>query len=155
MLEFLFVLMVIALLWQDSRSGFFAAAAYVTITLLHDQVFGDLTGWLYYFTATYFDLGVILLLAGIQGVSKMILRLQLISIASMVMNLAGWLMYEAYYPPDLYNMGFIVIYVLAVITIFNRDRDNVAGIPDIRWLTGLFGRADSWASHFLRNKKPL
>jgi len=45
---------------------------------------------------------------------KLVAGLALTSVVSVLLNIVGWIAYEAYLPPNRYNMAFILLYVLVI-----------------------------------------
>lgn len=136
-------LIVVAAFIQPNAPRLFAALIYTGAMLLHEVIFADYVGLMYYGSAALLDLGIIVLTSGISPVPKMVLTLHKICLVSILANLAGWLMWYSYYPPLAYDAAFAVIYAWTLLTLINRDRLNVGGYT-----------LDSWASCFRFNSSP-
>lgn len=86
------------------------------------------------------DLMVVWMLTLIRSQSKLALRLAVVSFGSLIFNFIGWIMYEMYMEPAIYNQAFILLYALALIVIWStngfigggRDNFNLHGVHHYR-----------------------
>jgi hypothetical protein len=100
----------------------FAVPAY-----LHGVLLGDADGLLYYLSGALVDIMVIAALSSLRTRSELVIRLAWISMASIILNTAGWMVWMAYIPPDGYNAAFAVLYAYAVFTLTRRGRRHGTG----------------------------
>lgn len=105
--------MLVALMWavilQPTMDRASAAIVFTSAAVVHEMLLSSLDGFSYYGSAALFDLIVILILT-IIPVTRLSIRLQVISFVSAILNFIGWVMWTLYLPPDWYNAAFIVLY---------------------------------------------
>lgn len=115
-LTIVLVALMLAVLFQPTMARAIAALVFASFSVVHDIAFSDLDGLAYYGSAALFDLIVILIL-NFTPVTKLSIRLQLISAVSISLNFIGWIMWTLYLPPDAYNAAFIVLYSVGAFTL--------------------------------------
>ena len=106
--------------------------------VIHELLFGALGGLGYYFTDAVFSLLVIMRLEKIKIQSRMVSRLIIICVSSIIINFYGWIIWSLYLPPDTYNLLFLLLYS-AVIAIMLREESDAGNITDNRWILGFCG----------------
>jgi len=126
---------VIAAFLQPNAPRFFAAVAFVGVTLTHELFFPTLDGLNYYGSAALMDLSIIAITSGISPVPKMVLTLQKICLVSILANLAGWILWTLYYPPAAYDAALLALYVWALVSLINRSGLDVGGYTVASWGT--------------------
>tara|TARA_R110001599_G_scaffold173340_2_gene365160 strand:- start:10051 stop:10530 length:480 start_codon:yes stop_codon:yes gene_type:complete len=131
------VIAVVSLL-QPSAQRLTAAAIFTAIIVLFDVFFGELDGLAYYGGAAISNFMIVLLTSCIIDPTKMILRLQRLCLGMMITNLAGYLLWFFYYPPFFYNLAFIVLFVISLYILLDRER----------WFYVGGFTANSWSSYF-------
>lgn len=114
-----YILLIITLV-QPNAARRVVAGIFCCITLSHDIYLSHLDGFLYYGSAAFFDLVIILLLAALYAPCDMILKLQKVCLVSILVNLIGWVCWYLYLPPVVYNVAFLLIY-LHVLVILSHD----------------------------------
>lgn len=119
--------MALVVVTQPNAGRTLAACIFCGSTILYASVSGMLGGAEYYIGASMVDLAIIILLSGIYPAPRLVGRLQLVCVASIVLNFLGWGAWFFYVPPDAYNWAFIGLYVCAVYALLKRDRDDVMG----------------------------
>lgn len=124
MIELLIIGMFLAAFLQPSVPRFYAALMASLITMCHHWGYYEADGLLYYGSAALFDLVIILLLSGIYPAPALVVRLQVIFLASIVLNAAGFLMWFFYIPHDAYNAAFVGVYSWAIFTMLRRGKPN-------------------------------
>jgi hypothetical protein len=137
LLELLFVVMCVLCVVQPTSQRIFAASAFVFTTILHDVLFYDLDGFLYYGSAACGGLLAAILMTGINPIPKIILKLQIICIISSALNFFGYVIWFFYFPPLFYNLAFICLYLYTVFILVSRDESDVGGVT-IRNLRACF-----------------
>lgn len=142
----------IASFLQPNAHRLFAGIIFTGITLLHEVLLASQSGFLYYGSAALFDLTIIMLISGINPVPKMVLTLQKICVVSIVVNLAGWLLWCSYYPPLAYDLAFAAIYVWILVALIKRGRgDGMGGFTMDRWASCVRFNRSPWALYFYKN----
>lgn len=117
-----------ASLWQPNAQRLYAALVSSVLTICHHWGCFDTEGLAYYGSAALVDLAIILALSVIDPVPKMALRLQTIAVISIIINLAGWVTWMLYIPPDWYNFAYVLLYTWVLITLLRRGKaDHVGG----------------------------
>ena len=116
----LLVLLAVAL-FQKERARFFVCMTFACFTLIHDVIFRDVDGLLYYVSAASFDLLIISLISLERGCKKLVTRLQILSLSSIALNFIGWMMWVSYMSPKFYNAAYIVFYFVTVVCMLHKD----------------------------------
>ena len=140
MCDFLIMLICIISLLQGSLSRFRVSALFASITVFGGLALNDQVGFRYHFGAAMLDWLFIIISIMISGDLRLTRSLILISITSISVNFAGYIIREYGYAPTLYNTSFILIYSAAVLILIRKDnadvfvRDNAARfrVPIIR-----------------------
>jgi len=55
---------------------------------------------------------------------RLVAGLALTSVVSVLLNIVGWIAYEAYLPPDRYNAAFIFLYTLVIVLVVGNGYFN-------------------------------
>jgi len=144
-LNVLFVVMLVAALWQPDSVRLLAALCFVMFTVTHGALFSDLDGGLYYATAALFDLLIIIFLSMINPIPRMVVTLQTICVVSIGVNFVGWGIWTQYLPPTAYDKAFVVIYLWAIWALLRRNEVDVGRMGDTTvrgrgaWILRSFG----------------
>ncbi len=146
-------LIIVMAFFQPNAPRLFAAITFVGITALHELFFSNYEGLYYYGGAALFDLFIIILISGINPVPKMVLTLQKICIVSMLVNLLGWILWFLYYPPLIYNVSFIGIYIWVLITLIKRTECYVGGYTMDSWSSCFRFNRSPWVIYFNKNER--
>ena len=129
--------------FQSTRARRDAALIFTVITMLHELLFYDRVGLFYYGTAALFDMAIIIGTANLTVVSSLIRDIHRISLASIVLNFSGWIMWQLYLSPASYNLAFILLYTWAIAVLIKGERKGARG-----------ARLDSWAYSLRFNTRP-
>jgi len=113
----------VAALIQPNKNRLFSAVIFSFFTILHPLIFINQIGFVYYSSAALFNLLVIISLSKLVEKSDTALQLQIISLASIIINGAGFLMYSLRLSPAVYNYLFLVVYLSAVFVLLRKDRE--------------------------------
>lgn len=132
---------------QPNAPRFFAALAFVAITLLHELFLSHYDGLLYYGSAALFDLAIIIATSGIRPVPEMVLSLHRICLVSILANFLGWVIWFLYFPPLIYDASFVAIYAWALITLIKRNGLDVGGYTLDSWATCFRFNRSAWLSY--------
>ena len=118
--------------YQPVGTRYNVAIIFASITLAFDCFCSSLPGELYYFCAAIADLGIVFCIYKLKTYDWLAESLQRLCLISVVLNLLGWIMYEMYLPPNLYNLSFIIFYGASVIvlTLGGSKRDNTRASSD-------------------------
>ncbi len=131
----LFYLLAALTFVQPNAGRMYAGFVFITMTLVHDIFLSDLYGTLYYFSAGACDLLIMILIAGIRPIPKMVLKLHMLCIISCLSNLFGWAIWFSFYPPFLYNVLFVFIYLYALYVFIKRDSSDVGDFTLDSWIS--------------------
>jgi hypothetical protein len=115
MIDLLLISIFVISLLLPSKFDRTIALIFICVTVIHEIFLSDLEGFIYYGSAAFFDLLIILLLSNIS--TKLSINLQNLCIFSMVLNFVGWLNWFNYMPPTVYNNSYILYYLMVLITI--------------------------------------
>lgn len=142
----IYALVVVAFI-QPTAPRLFAAVSFTAIIALHEFLLSDLDGLQYYGSAALFDLLIIILTSGINPVPKMVLSLHKICIASILVNLLGWVLWFFYFPPLVYDAAFVCLYAWTLIVFIKRDKTHVGGYSMDSWATCFRFNRLTWARY--------
>ena len=133
----IFSLLLIALCTRN-----FSAIVFVTACILHDLLFSQYDGFLYYGSAAIFAHCALSLISTSSS-------LQFSCIASIILNTFGYIAWFLYYPPTLYNHAFLSLYIITAMMCI-KDWGDGSGSYRADWWG--FGASPSGESFdFLRN----
>lgn len=121
--------MMAAVIMQKKPSRMVITFTYTFIALGTDFLMGYLSG-MYYFVAMMSGDSLCTILLGITAVIfqsevKLILRLIYLSVASIIVNFLGWVMWIEYQPSSLYVILMTIIYTIAVISMMDMRKPTV------------------------------
>lgn len=136
--------LVVGILFQPNAPRFYASCIVSLIPAIHEMYFKELDGFLYYFSVALFDFLIVIILSGINPLPKMVLRLQLISLAFIVVQFTGFALWFFYFPHVYYNVMSTILFSLALLTLISRDKEHVGSFA-----------VDSWRSCFRFNLSAL
>lgn len=105
------IITLVAILQPTGRrlaAGFIFAAANIFFTV----IVNDLPGEAYYIAAAFSDLGIVILLKFIYD--DLARKLQFVCLLSILVNFTGWLMWFLYYPPLVYNVVYLLVFLIAI-----------------------------------------
>lgn len=126
MITVLILLICVAALYTREKPALLLAA----LILGHDLASQSATGWGYYLSAATVDLTLVMALSTWAKPSRLTDGLLLLSFCSLLLNFYGWVIWFAYLPPNSYNLGFIVLYSVAIYIIL-RGKGARLDNPDI------------------------
>lgn len=95
----------------------FSAIVFVTACILHDLLFSQYGGFLYYGSAAIFAYCSLSLVDTSSS-------LQFSCIASIILNTFGYIAWFLYYPPNLYNHAFLSLYIITAVMCIKDWRDG-------------------------------
>ena len=150
-LSLLFTALAVVMLVQPTAPRFFAVAVFLCATLIHDMALTHLDGFLYYGSAALLDLFIIGVTSGIQPTPNLVIDLHRICMLSMVANLAGWLLWLAYFPPITYDVVFIGLYSWALWLFVKKDGCDVGGYSMASWSSCFRFGYSPGAQHSIRH----
>jgi hypothetical protein len=94
-------------------------------------------------------------LISLCGRSRVAVQLQLICVIDIMLNIAGWVLYEAYQEPYIHEWLFIALYLYAIYAIIKYEGIRY-GNSQVGWRGGFFANDFSGRySVLLRGKKPV
>ena len=121
-ITFLIYAIAISALLLDRPSDVFAAIVFCAGLILHDSFLGGLDGYLYFVSAAFVDLLIIVILGLTLSANVLAFKLQVLSLLSIVTNSIGWLLWLNYSQSYLYAYIFAALYLSAIIIIMQRGR---------------------------------
>jgi len=89
--------------------------------LIQDVIFINVDGMAYFLSAGICDLIIIAIISKVTPTSILCYRLQVICLASIVLNLIGLLMWYSYMEPHFYNWSFVVLNSYAIYCLTRRE----------------------------------
>jgi len=136
MIDALIFVMAVTILFQPTIKRLCVALSFVSAISLHDYLLSNHEGLAYYGSAALFDLAIMFFIRWINPISLMSLRLSMISVISIMLNFAGWILWITYQPPTIYNYAFVALYTISILTLIKRD-DNVGNNTVDKWTSDL------------------
>ena len=121
----LVALIALASVMQPNSQRLFVGLAYSVLLIASDLLLSNSMGLLYYYGSAVFDVATIIIISRVAKVSSMVLTIQKICLVSILLNFFGWVMWELYMPPVMYNSLFIALYVYALLTLVRRSSIDV------------------------------
>ena len=125
---------------------------YVLMTLTHELFINKVTSLPYYSTAAIFDLVSMILMASIKPTPNIAVKLSFICVISICLNFYGWLIYILYIKPVTYDIGFIILYAVAIYVFLSKDKISVADNPLINGRFSIHSCFNEISSHIRRKK---
>lgn len=143
-LYFLEFLMILTLIFQPSQSRIFTATAFVGTLIFHEIFFSASAGLVYHGWASLFYVGIIILTSFAAPVTRLVLDIHKICLASIFINALGWALWFFYFPPAIYNIAYIGLHCWAIYALMQRTRrkgnDFRADWGDINFRFNVGGR---------------
>lgn len=136
MTNLLIYIIVILAVIQPSKKRLYPALVFAILTLSHLYFSRDMDGFAYYFSAVLTDLLIMALI--VRSDSILTLHLMVVSITSILLNTFGWVLWEFYFPPMMYDTAFIILYLYAISKLFYGGGD-VGDYTNSKWHIGFFG----------------
>lgn len=104
---------------------------FVYLTVLHDVIFGDYDGMLYFGSAALVDWLIAVFLLYID--CKTSERLQIICVVSVFLNFFGWMLWASYSSPLYYTGAYAVLYLISVGVMLAKDDNDVGTGSLVFW----------------------
>lgn len=114
--------MVGALLLQPSQSRVYTGVVFAGAILLHELFFSESAGLTYHGSAALFYVGIIMLTAAAAPVTRLVLDIHKICLASIMINAGGWLLWFFYFPPEIYNIAYLGLHCWAMYALMQRTK---------------------------------
>ena len=121
-LLFLEILMVGALFLQPSQSRIYTGVVFAGAILLHEVFFSETAGLMYHGSAALFYVGIIILTSFAAPVTRLVLDIHKICLASILINALGWALWSFYFPPAIYNIAYIGLHCWVIYALMQRTR---------------------------------
>jgi urea transporter len=135
--NYLILALGVAALTQPTAARRKVAVVFTVATLAHCIIGEYIDGGAYYLSAAILASAIINITLGFKETSPITQSIHRICLVSIVLNAAGWVIYRRYFPPEVYNLSFIFLYLWAIMVLMKRDR-RYAGD----------NKLDSWAYYF-------
>lgn len=149
---FLEFLIIGSLFFQPSQSRLFTGGVFIFILMLHELLFGQAEGLMYYASASLFYVGIIILTAAASRVTRLVLDIHKICLASIFINALGWALWFFYFPPAIYNIAYIGLHCWAIYALMQRTRRKENGFRTDWGSVNFCFNADSWNKYLPRYK---
>jgi len=129
---------------QPSQSRLYTGAVFAGALLLHEIFFSASAGLMYHGSAALFYVGIIMLTAVAAPVTRLVLDIHKICLASIFINACGWALWFFYFPPAIYNIAYIGLHCWAVYALMQRTKRKEDGfktdLGDIKFRFNVGGR---------------
>ncbi len=119
----IYAFLIAALIIRPHRASFL----FVFASTMFNVVLGDVDGRYYFALAAFCDFIVTGLLFCLR-IDRKVYEMMMVSVASLALNLLGWVMWFTYQPPDLYVTLFGIFYATVTVVILRKDDTNAGGI---------------------------
>lgn len=93
---------------------------------------GESWGYAYYLGAAITDLLIILAISNTTRPTPTIINLQKIALWFIYTNFFGWIIYELYYPPMVYDALCLALFISVIICAIKKGGSNVGILADNR-----------------------
>ena len=136
---------------QPSVDRLFVAAMFGGLTLVHGTYLSGLEGLAYYVSAAVFDLTIVALIAAWPVATRLAVDLQRISVASIVLNMAGYVSWLVYWPHHAYDAAFYALYSVAIFVLLRGEPADVGHHTRDRGRPGIHRGTRSGGAHFTQD----
>ena len=103
-----------AIIWaafkQPNATRQQTALCFVLPLIVSELFYTYFVGEIYYFWSSLIAILISFLLRFMSAPTRLSLNLQLICMASIILNAFGWALYRLKFQPDIYNDSFIIVY---------------------------------------------
>lgn len=121
-------LLIIALcfisLFQPTRQRTLIAMGFSVTCMVHAMVSSYLSDVLYYLTAGYMDLIILVFVCLLARPTRFIDMVIIVLISSICLNVYGWVLYESFSSPIAYNKAFSCLYLIAIYIFLKKEPGN-------------------------------
>jgi len=114
--------MIGVLFFQPSQSRLFAGSIFVFALMLHELFFAQSEGLAYYGSASLFYIGIMIITLAAAPVTRLVLDIHKICLASIFINACGWLLWFLHFPPAAYNITYLGLHCWAIYALMQRIR---------------------------------
>ncbi len=130
----LILLAVFACCFWLRGADFIAGMSYVLCSGIHTVMVlaHPVPDTLYYASAVVADFVALIALCSIRPVSDIVYGLAFVCVASIVVNIVGYVAWWFYFPPWLYDAAFVLIYSAALVVVVKGGFNGMGGRP-VRW----------------------
>jgi len=94
---------------------------YSSTAILHHTILGQETGFIYYFSAALCSIAIMPVIAMLGNFGRFTRNLLMICMSAAILNASGWVLYELYFDPIVYNNLFLVLYSIAIALMLNEE----------------------------------
>lgn len=108
-------------LFQRSNYRVIPAVVLSLTEVIHYSLFDSASGLLYYGSDALLDLLAIMIIAKLAIPTALAMQIMFICAASIILNYAGFAIWIAYMPPNIYNWGFVVLNLCTLICLIKRE----------------------------------
>jgi hypothetical protein len=108
---------------KSKNLDFWPLAIFVILGIIFHFFAPYIDSW-HYHIAGLFDLGVLWGLSRLVSINKLVKILCVVTFMSLLLNIAGWVIYELYFPPLAYDIAFNVLYALTIVAILTIRKKN-------------------------------
>lgn len=103
----------------------FCALTYALLVAAHEILFWDVGGFAYHGSAAAAYWLIVVITSKVSPSPRLVSSIQSICLVSVLVELTGYLMYEFYLEPTLYNYAYIAIFAWAIISLSARNGIDV------------------------------
>jgi len=119
--------MIGTLLLQPSQSRLYTGVVFAGVIMLHELFFSAFAGLAYHGSAALFYVGIIMLTAAAAPVTRLVLDIHKICLASITINALGWGLWFFYFPPAIYNIAYIGLHCWVIYALMQRTKRKEDG----------------------------
>jgi len=116
---------------------------------------GESWGYVYYLGAAIADLVIILAISNPIKPTITIINLQKIALWFIYANLFGWIIYELYYPPMVYDAICLALFISVIICAIKKGGNNVGYFADSRYDPSVYCSYNSSNSKMQSDKEKI
>ena len=127
MILFLEILMIGTLFFQPSQSRLYTGAVFAAVLLIHEVLFSASVGLMYHGSASLFYVLIIILTSAAAPVTRLVLDIHKICLASIIINALGWTLWFFYFPPVAYDIAYIGLHCWAIYALMQRTKRKEDG----------------------------
>ena len=137
----------------ENRYSILVFAALCGLFQFASDNLGESWGYAYYLGAAVTDLLIILAISNTAKPTQTIINLQKLALWFIYVNCFGWVIYELYYPPMVYDALSLALFVSVIIISIKKGGNNVGIFANFSNDSAIYCGYTSSNSQMQRNKE--
>lgn len=141
---------------QPSAPRMLAALSFSVVSIALVFIDSYLTDYQAYLVPGIAAVFIMILVSAAAQLSSVAMSINQICLASIVLNCAGYIIYESGSSPIVYNISFTLLYLLTIIALLKKDgRSDAAGFGRDTWRDAFSYSNTSWFKYLFKGKEEI